>query len=110
MYKRAILDSNLLLVGFDEVEALTPGDVDGGDGDLKLREYKWDTIGQTFVPLDDPRKVLTTRGAPDIDAIIADLLSSFEKAGFHLTPIMRNYLLWYRQTVDGIQQKHIGQA
>ena len=45
--KKAVLNKDKILIGFEEVRELKKGDIDGGDGDLNIdRGYKW--TGKTF--------------------------------------------------------------
>lgn len=56
MKKLAILgESDGLLLGYEDVKALPDempdNRVDGGDGDLEPRTYRWDAGAQAFMPL-----------------------------------------------------------
>ncbi|MBT6048971.1 MAG: hypothetical protein HOG49_19405 [Candidatus Scalindua sp.] len=42
MKKKAVLNENNILVGFEDVEELQQGDIDGGDGQLSTNNmFKW---------------------------------------------------------------------
>lgn len=106
MKRRARLDHDGVYFGFDDVEDLKEGEVDAGDGDLRLGAYRWIAADEKtgavghFAPL-PPSQVRAAADGPDAERATYELAVALHQ--FNAATVPEAVITWaigYERSFD----------